>query len=153
MRKPPCNLRHCIRTLIGTIIACLFLGLTACAPNIDARIAQRQDAFDAYPEAVQTRLRRGQIRLGDDTDAVWIVYGDPTEKVHRVDTKGRTDVWIYKILGYHERLYPTVRPVYHDVRGSIRGSYYFDDTPEYEWQEVLRVEFINGHVSAIQQTE
>ncbi len=132
------------------ILAALLVG---CAGGIEDRIAQRQEAFDAYPADVQSRLRRGQIRIGDDQDAVWMVYGKPNETIRRADANGRTEVWIYKILGYNDRLYPSVRPVYHDVRGTLRGSYYLEDTPEYEWKEVLRVEFSGGHVSAIQMRE
>lgn len=131
----------------------LTLALTGCAPGIEGRIAQRQEVFDAYPADVQARLRNGQIRVGDDADAVWMVYGKPNETIRRTDANGVSEVWVYKILGYNERLYPSVRPVYHDVRGTIRGSYYIDDTPEYEWKEVLRVEFSGGHVSAIQMRE
>ena len=127
--------------------------LTACASNIESRIEQRQEAFTAYPAEVQERLRRGQIRLGDDTEAVWIVYGEPKERLRRMDANGLSEVWIYKILGYNERLYPTVRPVYRDVRGTIHGSYYLEDHPEYEWKEVLRIEFSKGRVSAVQQME
>jgi len=121
--------------------------------TLEGRIAQRQAAFDAYPAETQARLLRGQIRLGDDMDAVWMVYGTPGEKIRRTDANGLTEVWIYKILGYRERLYPSVRPVYRDVGGRLRGSYYIDDTPEYEWQEVLRVEFRDGRVSAVQMTD
>ncbi len=140
-----------LRATVRVSLCLALLALSACAPGIEERIAQKQEVFSAYPATVQERLRRGQIRLGDDADAVWIVYGAPSERLQRVATNGRTEVWIYKILGYNERLYPAMRPVYHDVRGSIRKSYYLDDTPEYEWKEVLRIEFKDGHVSAVQQ--
>ena len=134
---------------LGLLTLTLFAG---CATGIEGRIEARQEVFSAYPSEVQERLRRGQIRLGDDSDAVWIVYGEPTERLRRMDASGVTEVWIYKILGYNERLYPTVRPVYRDVRGHVYGSYYLEDTPEYEWKEVLRIEFSKGHVTAVQQT-
>ena len=126
--------------------------LCGCATGIEGRIEARQEVFSAYPSEVQERLRRGQIRLGDDSDAVWIVYGEPTERLRRMDASGVTEVWIYKILGYHERLYPTTRIVYSDAYGRIRGNYYIDDQPEYEWKEALRIEFSKGHVTAVQQT-
>lgn len=132
--------------LLGATLLC------GCASGIEGRIEARQEVFSAYPSEVQERLRRGQIRLGDDAEAVWIVYGEPRERLRRMDANGTTEVWIYKILGYNERLYPTVRPVYRDVRGHIHGSYYLEDTPEYEWKEVLRIEFSKGHVTAVQQT-
>lgn len=127
--------------------------LMGCAGGIEDRIAQRQEVFDAYPADVQERIRRGQIRIGDDQDTVWMIYGKPNETIRRTDAKGLSEVWIYKILGYNERLYPSVRPVYRDVRGTLRGSYYIEDTPEYEWKEVLRVEFSGGHVTAVQMRE
>ncbi len=134
-------------TLFG--LACALL-LTGCETTIDDRIAARQEAFDMYAPEVKERLRRGQIRLGDDQDAVWMVYGMPNETMRRTDVNGLTEVWIYKILAYNTRLTHSVRPVYRDVRGTVRGSYYVEDVPEYEWKEVLRIEFLHGHVSAIQ---
>ncbi len=128
----------------------LTLAVVGCSASIETRIAERQEAFDMYAPDVQERLRRGQIRIGDDKDAVWMVYGEPTETMRRVDASGQIEVWIYKILSYNTRLTHSVRPVYRDVRGHIRGSYYIEDTPEYEWKEVLRVEFTQGHVSAVQ---
>ncbi len=124
--------------------------LAGCADSVSARIAARQTVYDAYPAETQARIARGQIRLGDDQDAVWMVYGEPTERLRRTDATGTGEVWIYKILGFSDRLYPSVRPVYHDIDGRLRGSYYLDDTPEYEWKEALRIEFTNGRVSAIQ---
>ena len=127
---------------------------TGCASeSIASRIAERQEAFDAYDVETQARLQRGQIRVGDDMDAVWMVYGQPKQKVRRTDANGRKEVWIYKILGYSERLNRGVRPVYHDVGGRMKGTYYIDDTPEYEWKEVLRIEFSRGLVSAVQFSE
>ena len=132
----------------------MLLGVTGCAATtIDARIQQRQVLFDSYDESTQARLQRGQIRIGDDADAVWFVYGNPTQKIRRTDANGQTEIWIYKILGYCDRLNHGVRPVYYDVGGRVRGSYYIDDTPEYEWKEVLRIEFSQGHVSAVQFNE
>jgi hypothetical protein len=84
---------------------------------------------------------------------VWIVYGNPSQKVRRTDVNGQSEIWIYKILGYSDRLTHGVRPVYQDVGGRLRGSYYTDDTPEYEWKEVLRIEFTNGRVAAVQFSE
>ncbi len=137
-----------------TLLVCGLLGLSygvmGCAASIEDRIIERQEAFDMYPTEVQERLRRGQIRLGDDQDAVWMVYGEPSETMRRVSTSGTAEVWIYKILSYNTRLTHSVRPVYQDVGGRLRGSYYIDDTPEYEWKEVLRIEFTQGHVSAVQ---
>ncbi len=138
----------CLALLLGS-----YLLLTGCTSGIEDRIAQHHEAFSAYPAEVQERIRQGKIRLGDDTETVWLVYGEPKERLRRLDANGTTEVWIYKILGYNERLYPTVRPVYRDVRGTIHGSYYLDDTPEYEWKEALRIEFTKGRVSAVQQQD
>lgn len=136
--------------LLTGILCC-----TGCATNtIASRIESRQEIFDAYDVKTQARLQRGQIRIGDDADAVWIVYGNPSQKIRRTDASGQHEIWIYKILGYSERsITHGVRPVYQDVGGRVRGSYYIDDTPEYEWKEVLRIEFSRGLVSAVQFSE
>ena len=62
-------------------------------------------------------------------------------------------MWIYKILGFSDSVYPTLRPVFVDRFGRRTGTYYIDDTPEYEWKEALRVEFTQGRVSAVQLSE
>lgn len=143
---------HTLRYALGGVL--LAITLSGCAVDtIEARIRQRQTVFESYDSPTQERLKRGQIRIGDDADAVWFVYGAPTQKIRRTDKTGLTEIWIYKILGYSDRLHHGIRPVYHDVRGHIRGSYYIDDTPEYEWKEVLRIEFCKGHVSAVQMCE
>ena len=140
-------LRSAVFALLGALL------LSGCAAGVADRIAERQAVYDAYPAEVQERIARGQIRLGDDQDAVWMVYGTPSERVSRTDANGISEIWIYKILGYSDRLYPAVRPVYRDVGGHLRGSYYIDDAPEYEWKEALRVEFKQGRVSSIQMRE
>lgn len=128
--------------------------LSGCVSDtIASRILQRQALFDTYDEPTQTRLKQGKIQIGDDPDAVWFVYGSPSQRLRRTEAHGTTETWIYKILGYSDRLNHGVRPVYQDVGGRLRGSYYFEDTPEYEWKEVLRIEFVNGCVNAVQYTE
>ncbi len=150
-------MRFCLKmkmSCLGAMALMIALGCAGCAAEtVAARIASRQEIFDAYDVDTKARLQRGQIRIGDDTDAVWFVYGSPTQKIRRTDANGLTEVWIYKILGYSDRLNHAVRPVYQDVGGRLRGSYYIDDTPEYEWKEVLRIEFAKGRVSAVQFSE
>ncbi len=141
------------RAGLGLCAALAALLLAGCAGGVADRIAQRQEAFDAYPADVQARIARGQIRLGDDKDAVWMVYGNPSETLRRTDRDGVTEVWIYKILGFSDSVYPTLRPVFVDRFGRRTGTYYIDDTPEYEWKEALRVEFTQGRVSAVQLSE
>ncbi len=145
-----------MKTLKPLLLLALLLAVVSfsgCATTVESRILERQETFDTYAPDVQERIRRGQIRIGDDKDAVWMVYGEPSETMRRIEASGQTEVWIYKILSYNTRLTHSVRPVYQDVRGRIRGSYYIEDTPEYEWKEVLRVEFTQGHVSAVQMYE
>ena len=141
------TLRPAVIALLGAFL------LSGCASGVADRIAERRAAYDAYPADVQERIARGQIRLGDDQDAVWMVYGDPTERFSRTDANGRTETWVYKVLGFSDEVYPTVRPVYQDHYGRRFSTYYIDDTPRYAWQEVLRVEFTDGRVSAIQMME
>lgn len=131
----------------------LGLSLAGCVPTVADRISQRQAIFDSYPADFQERIRNGRLKIGDTMDAVWMVYGEPKEKTKRVDASGTTETWTYKILGYNESLYPSVRPVFHDVRGNIRGSYFMQDTPEYEWKATMSVEFKNGIVTAVQTYE
>jgi hypothetical protein len=134
-------------------IVIMLILLGGCAATVEDRIQSRQATFDAYPLEVQARLMKRQIRLGDDQDAVWIAFGSPTTQQYRIDAEGRTEIWIYKYLTNDPQLVNGVRPVYHDVDGRLRGSYYIDDRPEYVWKESLRVEFKNGRVTAVEGVE
>jgi hypothetical protein len=136
--------------IFGGLIALLMVG---CASTVEDRIQSRQEAFNAYPVEVQARLKQRQIRLGDDTDAVWIAFGAPTTQQYRIDAEGRTEIWIYKYLTNDSKLVNAVHPVYRDIDGRLRGSYYIDDRPEYVWKESLRVEFKNGRVVAVEGIE
>lgn len=144
-------LKQWILTPIWMVLICLtWIG---CASTVEDRIANRQEAFDAYPVDVQERLKRRQIRLGDDQNAVWIAFGAPTESHYRIDAEGRTEIWIYKYLTHDPRLASSVRPIYRDVDGRLRGDYYIEDHPEYVWKESLRIEFKNGRVAVVQGIE
>jgi len=45
---------------------------------IEQRIALRQTAFDTLDAYQQERVRLGHIELGDTTDMLWMVFGEPT---------------------------------------------------------------------------
>ncbi len=127
--------------------------IAGCSSTVESRIQARQEIFDAYPADVQARLQRRQIHIGDDMNAVWIAFGEPSERKYSITDAGRTDIWVYKYLASSDELYPAVRPIYRDINGRIQTSYYIDDTPQYVWKESLRVEFKKGRVSAITGSE
>ena len=56
------------QALLPALLAVALL-LIGCADSVAARIAQRQELFDAYPAEVQARIARGQIRPGADRAA------------------------------------------------------------------------------------
>jgi hypothetical protein len=83
---------HALRLLgLGTVLL-----LAGCASTPEDRIARDPAAFAQLPAAVQERVRRGQIELGDDEKTVSLALGEPMRRAERTDAKdGKSEVWIY----------------------------------------------------------
>ena len=72
----------------------LALLLAGCATP-EKRIQQNQEVFDAFPVAVQARIRGGQIDLGFTPDMVRIALGEPHRQTLRRSADGETEIWFY----------------------------------------------------------
>ncbi len=135
------------------ILGILMLSCGCGVHTIASRIESQAEHFATYSPEVQARLKRGQIRIGDDADAVWYVYGTPSKKFRTTTAAGTVETWVYDILGYRPQMNPTVRTVHYAGRRETGTTYVIDATPEYEWQEVLRIEITDGRVSSVQMRE
>lgn len=143
-----------MKATLSILLTISLLILSGCtSETVAGRIKARPDHFAAYPADVQERLARGQIRIGDDAEAVWYVYGEPDRKTRTVTQEGSVETWTYRILGYKDSLYPTVRPVTVVGRRRSYTTYYIDNTPNYEWQDVLSIDIRDGKVSAVRMVE
>jgi hypothetical protein len=79
---------------LAAVAAVLFLG--GCASTPESRIQRNPEAFAALPSAVQERVRRGAVEIGDTPEIVRLALGEPARVVQRVDARtGASEVWIF----------------------------------------------------------
>ena len=131
----------------------LALLLAGCATP-EKRIQQNQEVFDAFPVAVQARIRGGQIDLGFTPDMVRIALGEPHRQTLRRSADGEVEIWSYFDS---TRRYDRQRV---DIDGlgvsgpgglrSIGGSAWINVEQNREFVR-LRAEFRNGVVAAIEE--
>ena len=122
----------------------LLLAVGCASP--EARINRHQELFASFPPDVQARVREGIVRLGDTADMVYLAAGRPRHAQERTDATGTTQIWRYTAYRWHSSP-PYWRP--------WPGSPWWD-APPYGWEEreeydVLRLEFRDGRVVAIEQ--
>jgi hypothetical protein len=81
-------------TFFPTLAALVLLA--ACSTPA-SRIANRQETFDAYPVAVQQKIRAGQVAVGYTQEMVLLALGEPARKYTRKTENEDTEIW-----GYHD---------------------------------------------------
>ena len=131
----------------------LALLLAGCATP-EKRIQQNQEVFDAFPVAVQARIRGGQIDLGFTPDMVRIALGEPHRQTLRRSADGEVEIWSYFDS---TRRYDRQRV---DIDGlsisgpgglrSVNGSAWINVEQNREFIRT-RVEFRNGVAIAIEE--
>ena len=75
-------------TAAGTLI------FTGCATT-EARISQHLEIYQRLSSRDQSLVSQGQIRLGMITDAVWLAWGTPDQKIPANVGDGRGETWVY----------------------------------------------------------
>jgi hypothetical protein len=70
------------------------LCLTSCE-TLENRISQNPDMFNSLSPRDQALVRQGQIRSGMSTNAVWLAWGAPEQKVAGEMRGRQTETWIY----------------------------------------------------------
>ena len=78
----------------GVFAATLVLLLTGCSTP-RSRIQSRQSVFDAWPPAVQEKVRAGRIDLGFTPEMVEVALGAADRVGSRTTEKGTSVVWVY----------------------------------------------------------
>lgn len=76
-------------------VALIALLLPACA-STNSRIRQQQAAFDAYPPAVQEKIRAGEVAIGFNAAQVRLALGEPDRIYSRETASGAAEVWAYR---------------------------------------------------------
>jgi len=72
----------------GTLI------FTGCATT-EARISQRPEIYHRLSSRDQSLVSQGQIRLGMITDAVWLAWGTPDQKIPANVGDSHDETWVY----------------------------------------------------------
>lgn len=126
----------------------VILLLAGCASTPEDRIARDRAAFDALAPAVQERVRRGAVEVGDDEKTVLLALGEPARRVDRTDAQaGKTEVWIY-VRSRVQISFGFGVGSYGSGGGASVGVSGGQWTPRDD--EALRVEFTDGRVVEIE---
>jgi len=72
----------------GTLI------FTGCATT-EARISQHPEIYHRLSSRDQSLVSQGQIRLGMITDAVWLAWGTPDQKIPAKVGDSHDETWVY----------------------------------------------------------
>jgi len=75
-------------TAAGTLI------FTGCATT-EARISQHPEIYHRLSSRDQSLVSQGQIRLGMITDAVWLAWGTPDQKIPANVGDSHDETWVY----------------------------------------------------------
>ncbi len=125
--------------------------------TFESRAREKSAVYQSLPPATQDRLQRGRISIGDSQDMVYIALGYPDEVRDVTTAQGAQSIWIYRTywqqyegsawVGWHRQIIPM---------GNGRGYYIVHEpvrTDVYRTRvdEVIRVTFVNGAVSAVEQ--
>lgn len=125
----------------------LAAALAACATP-ESRIREHQAEFDAYPRAVQAKIRAGEVEIGFTRQQAAIALGRPDRTYHRKTVTAVREVWAYG--GGAARSSVSVGfgtgfmgPAY----GGELGLGLADDA----WEDRLRVVFEDGLVVSVEE--
>jgi hypothetical protein len=126
---------------ISTLVFC-----AACSTP-QSRIAKDQAAFDRFPVDMLEKIRAGRVDVGFTPEMVRMALGEPDRQFARKTGAGDTEVW-----SYHDN-----RPRFSfgfgiggGGRHSAVGGGMAMSTGGYDPEEMIRVEFRAGRVSAVE---
>jgi hypothetical protein len=133
--------------LFPLILACVTLGLLAACSTPDSRISSNRATFESYPPPVQAAIRAGRVEVGFNPGMVLMALGEPARKFTRTTDRGELEVW-----GYHDNApqFSFGLGFASGGRGSAMGGGVGVSSGGYDPEEKTRVEFQNGHVTAVE---
>src|SRR5260370_22536146 len=86
-----------MKTISKTLLlglATVGLCLTSCE-TLENRISEHPDIFNSLSPRDQALVRQGQIRSGMSTNAVWLAWGSPEQKVAGGKSRYQTETPIF----------------------------------------------------------
>ncbi|HEY1848800.1 MAG TPA: hypothetical protein VGG37_06325 [Opitutaceae bacterium] len=152
------NPRPIVKTpkLISLSAVALCAVLLAACDSPESRIKDSPAAFARLNPDQQELVKKGQIAVGFDMDAVKLALGDPTRIVTRTTSAGQHEVWHY--ITYEDNQGVVIYGgYYHRWRGWAGGPFFYGGIPYYDGyparvHDRLRIEFdTSGRVAAIVQ--
>jgi hypothetical protein len=155
----PVNFPIMTHRLFRTLLLAGSLGFLAGCQSVESRIKEKPEVFASVDVATQAKIKQGIIELGFTEDLVYVALGAPDQKRETINATGKKVTWIYNtyydryegtgFAGYH-------RSVYYDPYLRAYRMYYrpvYADTYVQEKEERIRIEFLDGKVTAIEQAK
>jgi hypothetical protein len=147
------------RRLLTTFMLAASLGFLAGCQSVDDRIKEKPEVFANVDPATQDKIKQGIIDLGYTEDMVYLALGKPNQKSESLTAAGKSSTWVYN--AYYEHYNGTyhagyVRSVYYDPYLKTYRVYYrpvYADSYVQEKEELIRVVFVNGKVTSLEQTK
>jgi len=118
------------------------------------RIKQHRDTFETLDSDVQQNVRRGRVEIGYSKEAVRIALGEADRTYRRTTSEAQAEVWSYVRTEYRTTRRKVrgefrVRDRFRNQMRSVTDDVWVDVQNEIQY-EVLRVEFVDGLVSAVE---
>lgn len=145
------NTTRCSSFLRAALIAAVLV-ITGCATP-ESRINKNPELFASFPLDAQEKIRQGQIDVGFTGDMVKMALGDPNRVYSRQTGTGTLEVWSYTSTTTRtdrQRVQADVRYRDSDGRSRTASDWVWIDVPRDTEFERIKVEFVEGKVSAIE---
>ena len=135
--------------ILGPALALLLMGCS----TPQSRIEKHPEIFNNLAPEVQENVRLGKIDIGYPQDAVMLALGEPARTYSRRTAAGETIVWSYvdnRLSTDRQHVSVDVPSYDMDGRRRTHREWVWVDVQKTEEFERLRVEFLDGKVSAIE---
>jgi len=126
--------------LLGWLV---FVGCST--PTVESRKKERPAEYTALPDEQKRLVDKGQIKVGMNSDAVYLAWGPPAEILENETESGHVTSWIYHGQWLEETRFWTYREIARD--GTTFLERYVDR--DYSPRSYIRAEiyFQNGKVT------
>ena len=131
------------------LLPTLLFVLAGCATTPAERIENNRTAYASWPPEVQARVRAGEIAPGFTPVQVSVALGEPDHVYDRTTASGTAEIWGYR--SHRPRFSIGIGVMGGGGSTRVGGSTVMSSGGPYQ-DEILRVVFENGVVSAIEQT-
>ena len=104
--------------LLGWLV---FLGCST--PTVESRKKERPAEYSALPDEQKRLVDKGQIKVGMNSDAVYLAWGPPAEILENESESGHVTTWIYHGQWLERRVSgPTAKSPTREPRSSSATS-------------------------------